>query len=279
MPQWCLPQVEASSPQTSSRNPGVESRRERYRCRSASLIPDLPPVPPNKATLVGGTLERLDRVRDQVTVKVFGGGRVKVLFDPRTRVFRGQKEVTIADLKQGERIYLDTMLDGDTVFARNIRLNAEAASGQSQGILQKHEGDELTIRDGLAPLPCPNPRDAHDKVPARRPICVRQCARHGCAYLRQLRRARKRPQCCTRDFHPGASWNAIHVHRTGGSHRFATGLLVLNSSIDHKTYEIYLNPQTTPDDNLQTGANVTIMANFENSRYVARSLSVNPEAK
>ena len=57
------------------------------------------------------------------------------------------------------------------------------------------------------------------------------------------------------------------------------GLLVLNYSIDHKTYEIHLNPQATPDDNLQAGANVTISANFDNSRYVARSVTVTPEGK
>jgi hypothetical protein len=57
------------------------------------------------------------------------------------------------------------------------------------------------------------------------------------------------------------------------------GLLVLNSSIDHKTYEIHLNPQVTPDDNLQAGANVTISANFENSQYVAHSVTVTPERK
>ncbi|HZQ96252.1 MAG TPA: hypothetical protein VFA67_14655, partial [Candidatus Sulfotelmatobacter sp.] len=57
------------------------------------------------------------------------------------------------------------------------------------------------------------------------------------------------------------------------------GLLVLNSSIDHKTYEIYLNPQTTPDDNLHAGTNVTITANFENSRYVANHVTVTSDSK
>src|SRR5215469_8290888 len=40
----------------------------------SSLLPDLLPVPHTNATLVGGTLERLDRVRDRVVVRVFGGG-------------------------------------------------------------------------------------------------------------------------------------------------------------------------------------------------------------
>src|SRR5579871_2631114 len=117
----------------------------------ASLLPDLPRVPRRNATLVGGTLEHLDRVRDAMTIRVFGGGRVNALFDPRTKVYRGGKEVTIADLRQGERVYLDTILDGTTVFARAIRLNAAPAAGESQGVVLKYRNGELTFRDGLSP--------------------------------------------------------------------------------------------------------------------------------
>ena len=54
------------------------------------------------------------------------------------------------------------------------------------------------------------------------------------------------------------------------------GLLVLKSSSDHKTYEIYLDPAViTIDDRLRSGADVTTVANFDGSRYVARSLTVN----
>src|SRR5579864_8011655 len=35
----------------------------------ASLLPDLPPLPKAKASLIGGTIGRLDRVRDQITVQ------------------------------------------------------------------------------------------------------------------------------------------------------------------------------------------------------------------
>lgn len=57
------------------------------------------------------------------------------------------------------------------------------------------------------------------------------------------------------------------------------GLLVLNSSTDHKTYEVYLDPSSTPDDNLQPGSLVTAVTNFENSRYVVRNLTINSSTK
>src|SRR5690348_2165945 len=113
----------------------------------ASLLPDLPPVPPAKATLVGGTIEKLDRVRDQITVSVFGGGRMKVLIDPRTRILlAGTTTASISDLRQGQRVYVDTILDGNTVFARSIRLKASATVGESQGTVLKYRPDrgELT---------------------------------------------------------------------------------------------------------------------------------------
>ena len=52
-----------------------------------------------------------------------------------------------------------------------------------------------------------------------------------------------------------------------------TGLLVINSSTDRKTYEVYLDPSLAPDENLQTGVMVTVITNFDGSRYVARNLT------
>jgi hypothetical protein len=53
-------------------------------------------------------------------------------------------------------------------------------------------------------------------------------------------------------------------------------LLVITSSTDHKTYEIYLDPANVAfDDTLRPGVDVTADTNFDGTRYVARSLSVN----
>jgi hypothetical protein len=245
----------------------------------ATLLPDPPPVPHKNATLVGGTLERLDRVRDKVTVRVFGGGRVDALFDPRTHVYRGQKEVTIADLRQGERIYLDTILDGTTVFAKTIRLNAAAAAGESQGILLNYKADELTIRDGLSPNAVrirltPSTKFVRDgrTVPASTLTTGSLISVNFDSTGNGHDVAREISILALPGTHYTFVGQVAHID-------LRTGLLVLNSSIDHKTYEIYLDSRGTPDDNLQTGATVTVVANFENSKYVARSVTVNSEKK
>ena len=116
---------------------------------------DLPPLPAAKATLIGGTLEKLDRVRDRLTVRPFGGGRMTILFDPRTRVYRDGKVTSPADLGAGNRVYVDTILNGTTVFARSIRFNTGTPEGESQGAVVSYYPDrgELWVRDTLSPEP------------------------------------------------------------------------------------------------------------------------------
>jgi hypothetical protein len=245
----------------------------------ASLLPDLPPVPRKNATLVGGTIERLDRVRDEVTVRVFGGGKVSALFDPRTHVYRGTKEVTVADLKPGERIYLDTILDGTSVFAKNIRLDLAPAAGETQGILVKNRGNELIVRDSLSPnsvrirlSPSTKFMRGTQSIPVSALVpgslisVAFDAQGNGHDTARQISILAL----------PGTRYTfvgqVVHID-------LRTGLLVVNSSIDHKTYELYLDPSVTPDDNLQPGVNVTVTANFENARYVARTVRIDSQSQ
>lgn len=242
----------------------------------ASLLPDLPAVPRKNATLVGGMLEKLDRVRDQLTVRVFGGGRTTALIDPRTKVFRGTEEVTIADLREGQRIYLDTILDGSTVFAKNIRLDAAAALGESRGVIVKcrmNEG-ELSIQDGIAPFPVrvrlsPSTQfvQGDRTVPASTLLPGSLVDVTFTAQGNGHDTAQKVSILALPGTRYVFSGQLVHID-------LRTGLLVLNSSTDHKTYEIYLDPSFPPDDSLQPGATVTALTTFQDSRYVARNLTV-----
>ena len=51
----------------------------------------IPPMPGGKVTLLGGTIQKVDHIRDRLTLQVFGGNRTAVLFDERTRVFREKR--------------------------------------------------------------------------------------------------------------------------------------------------------------------------------------------
>ena len=244
----------------------------------ASLLPDLPPIPPKeKATLIGGTIEHLDRVRDELTIRIFGGNKMKVYFDPRTKISQDSGPATLADLRKGDRVYLDTILDGDMVFARNIRLRRAAATGESQGVVVSYRQDknELVLRDSIAP----------------RTFQVRMNS-----WTRIMQDDR---QVSTSDLIPGTliaiqfgsqqdGHDVAHeisiLAMPGSSFTFAgevagldlrSGLLAINSSTDRKTYEVYLNPDSNVNYNLRTGAQVTVIARYDGSRYVVQSVSVN----
>ncbi len=243
----------------------------------ARLLPDLPSLPRAKASLIGGTVERLDRVRDLITVQVFGGGKLRIAFDPRTRIVRDGVQASASDLHRGDRIYVDTILDGSSVFARTIRLKPTTA-GESQGTVMSYRVDkgELMIRDALSPQPVKVRLTSQTRVTASgRPVSAGEL-QPGTLVAVAF----------------GQKQNGIDVAQEvsvlavpGDSFTFSgvvtavdlrLGLLVLTSSTDHKTYEISLDPSLTPvGDDLRPGADVTVFSLFDGSRYVARSVSIN----
>jgi hypothetical protein len=244
----------------------------------ASLLPDLPSLRPSKASLIGGTIEKLDRVRDQVTVQVFGGGKMRIAFDTRTHIYNNGATASASDLRRGDRIYVDTVLDGSTIFAKNIRLKHAASAGESQGVVVSYRADksELVVRDMLSP----------------RPLKVRLTSQtrlvHGdhSAPATELApgtlvAVKFGPQQDGSDVAREVSVLAVR----GASFTFAgivtavdlrLGLVVLTSSTDHKTYEISIDSSLLPvDDSLRPGVDVIVVSRFDGNRYVARSMTVN----
>jgi hypothetical protein len=244
----------------------------------ASLVPSLPSLRPAKSTLIGGTIDRLDRIQDQLTVLVFGGGKMKIMFDPRTRIYRDGYPASTSDLRRGDRVYIDTVLDRDKIFALNIRLKRSTSAGESQGVVVSYRSDrgELTMRDVLSPHSFvvqlnPSTRIANGD----RPVSASELTpgtllsvslgpqRNGRAWVRQI--------------------SVLAV--PGDSFTFAgpvtsldlrLGLLVLTSTTDHKSYEIHFDSGVLAiDDGVHPGVDVTVLTRFEGNRYVARSLTIN----
>jgi len=241
-----------------------------------ALLPDLPPVPRVKTTLVGGTIEKLDRVRDQITLSVFGGGRQKILFDPRTRIYDSGKETSAAELKEGQRVYLDTILDGNTVFARNIRFRTISAINEGQGVVVRYRVDrgELAMRDAISPNSVRVRVNASTRLlQGDRALPISSLAAGSLISVKFSPEGNGRE--VAREISilamPGVDYTftgqVVHID-------LRAGLIVINSSTDHKTYEVYLNPYHTPEDNLQIGSLVTVTTRLEDSRYVAHNLAI-----
>jgi hypothetical protein len=239
----------------------------------ASLLADPPPIPSTKTTLVAGTIEKVDRLRDKIGVRVFGGGRMNILFDPRTRVFVGRTNGTASDLREGARIYLDTILDGTTIFAKTIRVEKGPANGESQGIVLKIDQSEVTIRDAISPLPLRVRLLSTTRLTQGDRVVSSDLLMPGT--LVGVRFDLEGNHDVAREI------SILALPGTG--YTFAgqvtyldlrTGLVVLNSSTDHKTYEIYFDPSVAPDERLRPGVAVTVVANFKGARYIAQSIAI-----
>jgi hypothetical protein len=138
----------ATNPQKT--NPEAEKERSGY-----DPLLDLPPLPQGKLTLVGGTVSRIDPINDRLELRDFGGGKTNISFDLRTKILRNGSPVAVKDIQPGNRIYADTMLKGDQVFAKTIRVETSANQGDARGQVVAVDAGRgfLKLREEVAPEP------------------------------------------------------------------------------------------------------------------------------
>jgi len=245
------------------------------RTDSKATSPDQFPLPSGETTLVGGTIRSIDLVRDRMSIHVFGGGQVSVLFDERTRVYRGSQAAALSSLKESERVHVDTVAEGKNIFARSVRI-VENPGGQTNGQIMNYEtgSGELTLRDALSTAPV--------KLQVAPDAVILQ-AEHAAS---------------ARDLQPGALVSvAFTLDNTG--HALARkisilaqpdtafifvgrvvhldlrrGLLALVDPRDNKSYEISLGPSIPVPASLHEGASVSVNALFDGTHYTARTIQV-----
>ena len=114
---------------------------------------DLPPLPNNRVTLMGGTVSGLDEVLNHMIFQPFGEKKkMHVSFDTRTRFYRDGQPISYREIKEGQRIYLDTMLNGSKVFAKSIWIQSAADNGVGRGQIVSFDPQHsaLTVRDELS---------------------------------------------------------------------------------------------------------------------------------
>ncbi len=138
-------------PSTFAANTTPAAHRENY-----DPLLDLPPLRHGQVTLVGGTVVSLDAVMNRMVVQPFGGKqKMKVRFDTRTRFYRDGKPIQQREIQQGQRVYLDSMLNGDKVFAKSIWIQTATQGGTGRGQIVDFDvaRKTLTVRDELSDQP------------------------------------------------------------------------------------------------------------------------------
>ena len=248
--------------------------------QTTELLPELPPPPGGKATLIGGTLSSLDRVRDEMIVRPFGGGKLRILFDGRTQVYRDGTKVSQRELRSGDRIYVDTLLDGTTIFAKNIRMQTKQTGGESRGQIVKYDEGTgtLTLKDALSSHSVnlrvtSSTRILHDSQAGTRADLV-----PGALVNVTFRASGKEPK------EPGIVDEVSILAAPGTAFTFAgqvtyldmhAGLLVLVDPRDKKSYEIHFDPaRMKTDGELREGSEVNVTADFDGTRYVTKAVTV-----
>jgi hypothetical protein len=242
-------------------------------------ILDAPPVPRTTTTMVGGTISSVDRLRNHMTVHVFGGGHWRVNFDERTHIFHNGAETTQLALKKGERVYVDTQLDNNKhdIFARNIRVGVAAlpadADGQIIAVDPRH--NELTLRDALNSVPVrftvdPETRISNGQTPASfkdvKPGTLVHVRFAASSPNRGLAREVSIVAAPGSVFTFAGKVTFLDLHR---------GLLAVQNSSDDRNYEIHFSPEVVTDrSNLGVGRDVLVRATFEGTRYTAQSVNL-----
>jgi hypothetical protein len=265
---------QSSSDQTIAAPPNtVGAQSSTQPVSAADSLFDLPPLPKATVTLVGGTVTHIDRVRNKLTVQVFGGKKMKFAFDDRTHIYRNGIETTQLGIRKGDRVYVDTQLDGTQVFARNIRVEDKTGPADASGQVLSYDAHngKLVLRDQLSST-------------AVSFTTAKDTSFQGDATVADLVPG----ALVDLTFVPGARERGvvqkIHViAKPGDRFTFAgnvtyldvsRGILAIHNRTDNKSYEVRFDP-TAPDAGaLRVGSQATITAAFDGSGYSSRGISV-----
>jgi hypothetical protein len=246
------------------------------------FLPDLPAMPRGKSTVIGGSIRNVDGVRDQLTLNIFGGRSMKVLYDARTQFYRDGQKAALRDLRTGEHVSVETMLDGTTVFARSIHMLSKMPEGESQGQVVSYDRTtgELEVRDSLSPEPIKLHISPSTQI-------VRQGQESSSGDLVAGTLISIQFQADNSGTNVASK---ISVLATPGSAfvftgkvvflDLHTGVLALVDPRDDKRYEVSFDPGHFPiNRDVHEGSTVTVTASFDGVRYAASALTVNQANK
>jgi len=249
---------------------------------TAGRLTDVPPLPKGKSTILGGSINGVDPVRDQFVLNVYGEKPMKILFDERTQIFRDGKKIPLRDLGPAMHASVQTTLDGAKIFAVSVHILSQQPDGEYQGrVLSFHPDTGVLMLTSAASrepfrVKVSNqtsfqrtgqsafssvPSSANDLV-AGSLVSIRFASDNrgnGVAHQVTVLAA------------PGATFifsgtlSSLDIH---------TGTLVVVDPRTNQSYQIGFDPTQAWAQRLRAGQQVRVSADYDGKRYVATEILV-----
>ena len=242
---------------------------------------DLLPLGKSQVSLIGGTVSRIDPIRDRMTLRAFGGRDVTINFDVRTCVMNGDTVAAMRDVKPGTRLYADTVWSDGHIFAKTVRLSTNVAQGETRGQVASYDSSRriLKVRDAISAHGFNVQVTTNTEIRSAGQSATTSALTSGA--LVSVR------------FRPGAEGTNLAeqievLAQPGGTFTFAgkilsidmrNGYLTLIEPDSQNTFDVGLS--SLPSDvraNLKEGADVTVNARFDGTSYQAQNVEMAPKS-
>jgi len=265
----------AAGPVSGQNNAAKEGPATAAQPQSGNYDPllDLPPLPQGQTTLVGGTVHSIDQIRNRLTVQPFGGKAMKISFDERTHIYRDGVPSTQLAIRKGDRVYVDTMLDGTKVFARNIRVVTGMQAADARGQVMRNDAatGRITVQDELSARPVTFRVTPSTAVSGAGLNSVGQLQRGSLVTVKFV------PDRSNRDVAQEISVIAApgSVFTFYGRITYlnmSTRSLAVDNQSDKKTYDIKFTPAAVDPQMLGEGKQVLVKAHFDGTGYTADNI-------
>ena len=236
------------------------------------------PLPKKKLTLIGGTVKEIDPIRNRMTVDIYGGKQMKLIFDDRTKVTRNGADVNPLIIRKGDRVYLDTQLaTGNKIFAKQIQIVTKFEAADLNGQIVNFDPKTRTIelRDQLSSAPFRFVVDHDAAITANGGKAATMADLQPGALVMAHFNNGQGGRGTIRDVNiiaaPGAEFT---LYGRVNHLDLRSGVLAVQNKADDKAYEVKFSPAQFKIDDLAIGSEVAVTAKFNGHDYEAQSLNV-----
>jgi hypothetical protein len=245
-------------------------------------LTDVPPLPRGKSTILGGSIQSVDAVRDRFELHVYGEKPMKILFDERTQVFRDGKKISLREFGPAMHASVQTTLDRADVFAVSVHILSQQADGDYEGRVQSYNPASgvlmLTSTANREPFRVlvtnqtsfkrlgqsafsSVSSSANDLLPGSLVTVEFESDNRGKGLARKISVLAA----------PGASFVFSGTVTSLDMH---TGALSLLDARNNQSYQVFFDSTREPASRLRAGQQVRIAADYDGKRYVATEIAI-----